>query len=114
MGTETALQVVNPIACVFLVRGNPVHDSLAVTFVVFPVAFIVVTCLVGHFTLTLLHALQPVALVDRAVFVTEFTVTVAHAVDPFAFILDTLFCVDIVALSVAQPIHHVTSVGAAV
>lgn len=64
VGSKATLEVVDPVASVLLVRGDPVHDTVAVTFVVFPVAFIEVARLVGHLALTLLHALGPVSLVD--------------------------------------------------
>lgn len=114
MGAEAGLQVIHPIAGVFLVAGDPVHGAVAVTFIVFPVAFVEIARRVGHLSLAPLHAFLPVTLVDGAILVAQFTVTVAHTVDPLALVLDTFFSVDVGALTVAQTIHNLALVGAAV
>ena len=42
---------------------------MTVTLIVVPVALVVVSSLVGHFALALLHAFGPLALVDGAILV---------------------------------------------
>lgn len=87
---------------------------MTVTLVVVPVALVVVTSLVGHLALALLHAFGPLALVDGAIFVAQFTVTVTHAVNPISLILDALLVVYVDTLSVSEAVHDLTLVGGAI
>lgn len=90
------------------------HDSVAVTLVVFPVSLIVVLTGVDHLALAPLHASLPQARVHRPIFVAQLAVAVAHAVLPVTFVLDTFFLVDVFALAVAQAVQNVALVGALV
>ena len=114
MCAESALQVFDPIASVLLVARHPEHDAVAVSLVVLPVAFVVVSGRVRHSAVTPLHPFLPVALVDRAVFITKFTVTVTHAVNPISLILDALLVVYVDTLSVSEAVHYLTLVGGAI
>ena len=84
---------------------------MAISLVVVPVSFVVVSGLVGHLAVTTLHALGPVALVNAPIFVTELTVTVAHTVEPRTFILNALFRVHVSAVTVAKAVQHFSLVG---
>lgn len=64
MCAETRLHIVDPVASVLLIGGDPVHCPVSIPLIMFPIAFVEVTASVGHFTLAPLHSLQPVALVD--------------------------------------------------
>lgn len=87
---------------------------MTVTLVVVPVTLVVVSSLVGHLALALLHAFGPLALVDGAILVAQFTVTVTHAVNPISLILDALLVVYVDTLSVSEAVHDLTLVGGAI
>ena len=73
MSSETALQVVLPVAGVTLIARKPVHLTMAVALVVLPVALIVVFRGVDHLALAPLHATFPKAGVDGAILVAKLT-----------------------------------------
>ena len=114
MCAESALQVFDPIASVLLVARHPEHDAVAVSLVVLPVAFVVVSGRVRHSAVTPLHPFLPVALVDRAVFITKFTVTVTHAIKPSSLVLDTFLVVYVSSVTVPKSIKYLPFVGATI
>ena len=87
---------------------------MTVTFIVFPVAFVEIVRCIRHLALAPFHAFLPVTLINATILVSEFTVTVTHSVDPLALILNTFFLVDVGTLAMAQAIHNLTLVGAAI
>ena len=87
---------------------------MAVTFIVLPIALIVVLGGVDHLAVAPLHAALPQTRVNGAVLIPKLTVAVSHALLPVTLVLNTLFLVDVGALSVAEAIEDVTFVGAAI
>lgn len=63
VGAKAVLEVVEPLALVFLVLAEPVHDTVAGFLVVFPFAFVSVTRGVTHFAFAVSQTLVEVALV---------------------------------------------------
>ena len=63
MCAETRLHIVDPVAGVLLIGGDPVHRAVSIPLIMLPIAFVEVTASVGHFTLAPLHTFRPVALV---------------------------------------------------
>lgn len=114
MSAESALQVFDPIASVLLVARHPEHDAVAVSLVVLPVAFVVVSGRVRHSAVTPLHPFLPVALVDRAVFITKFAVTVTHAIKPSSLVLDTFLVVYVSSVTVPKSVKYLPFVGATI
>ena len=90
------------------------HLAMAVTFIVLPIALIVVLRGVDHLAVAPLHAALPLTRVNGAVLVAELTVAVSHALLPVTLVLDALFLVDVGALTVAEAIENVTLVSAAI
>jgi hypothetical protein len=70
MSTKSTLKVVDPVTSVLFVARDPVHSAVAVTFIILPIAFIVISRSVGHFSLTPFHSSSPVTLIHRTVIVT--------------------------------------------
>lgn len=59
MGSETTLVVVFPVAGVLFIACEPVHDTMAVTLIVFPSTFIIVAGGISHAALAPLHSFLP-------------------------------------------------------
>ena len=114
MCAEAALQVFDPISSVLLVARHPEHDAVAVSLVVLPVAFVIVSGRVRHSAVTPLHPFLPVALVDRAVFITKFAVTVTHAIKPSSLVLDTFLVVYVSSVTVPKSVKYLPFVGATI
>lgn len=114
MCTETRLHIVDPVASVLLIWGDPVHCAVSIPLIMLPIAFVEVSAGVGHFTLAPLHSFQPVALVDWAVFIAKLAVTVTHSVDPLAFIYNSFFFIVVETLAVAETIHDLSFVVGAI
>lgn len=114
VGSKAALEVVLPVSGVLLVAGEPVHDSVAVTLVVLPLTLVVVSTGVGHLSFAPFHSSLPLTLVDGAVFVGKLSVTVAHSFVPLALVFNSLFSVDVLALSVAEAVEYVALVVGAI
>ena len=114
MGSETALEVILPVARVSFVGREPVHNTVTIALIVLPVTLVVVVAGVGHLPLAPLHATLPLALVNRTVFVVQLTVAVAHSVLPGAVIFHAFLHVDVLALAMAQSVQHFALVGASV
>jgi len=114
VGTEAALVVVFPVAGVLLVRGEPVHNSLAVSFVVFPLALVEVAAGVGHAAGAPLHSTFPSSGVDRIVLIFEVSLAVTHALLPISFIDNSLFLIVVLAFAVSQAVQDSSFVGACV
>lgn len=111
MSAEAALHVVSPIPRVLFVTGDPVHDSLAVALVVFPISFVVVACLVSHLSSSLFHAFRPVSFINTPILVPQLSVTVAHSVYPRTLVLYTLLLIDVNALTLSQTIDNLAFVS---
>lgn len=112
--TKSRLEIVLPVTFVSFFAGEPVHASIAVSFIVFPCSFIVVSTGISHLSLSPLHASLPVSLVNGAVVVGEHTFSVSHAILPLAVILNAFLFVYVFSSSVSEAIHDLAFIDAAV
>ena len=112
--SETALQVVLPVARVSLIARQPVHLTVAVSLIVLPVALVVVLRCVDHLTLAPFHAALPETRVHRSILVTKLAMSVSHSVLPMAIVFYAFALIYVLAFAVAQSIENVSFVGALV
>ena len=111
MSSEPALEVIFPVSLVLLIASQPVHGAVAVPLVIGPHAFVEVATGIGHLAVAPLHAPLPLAFIDRAVLVGERALSMPHAVQPLALVLHALFGIDVLALSMPEPILYLAVVG---
>ena len=114
MGSETALEVIFPVARVSFICGEPMHDTVAVTLIVFPCSFVKVATSVGHLSLAPFHTTLPLALVDRTVVVGQLTVAVPHTVQPCSFVNNAFLLIGVLSLSMTEAIEYMSDVSAAI
>jgi hypothetical protein len=114
VSTEATLVVVLPVSSVLLIRREPVHGALTVTFIDSPLPLIIVARLVRHPALSTLHSLLPVPIIHRAISILKCPLAVSESSNPLTLIHDPLLRVSICAPAVSQPVDDLALEEAAV
>jgi hypothetical protein len=114
MSTEAALIVIFPVSGVLLVRSDPEHGSLTVTFIKAPLSLIIVAGLVSHLPVATLHTSLPLSFVDGAVSVTKDAIPMTESAEPLTLVDDAFLGVSVGAAAMSKTVNDLALIIGAI
>ncbi len=108
MCAKATLEIIFPLALIFLISSDPVHRAFSISFVVLPFTFIEISGGIGHLAFTAFLALQPFSIINGTVAILELAVSVTQSRLPITLIFDTFLWVDVGAFSMSEAILNLS------